>query len=107
MIVHQLEELLSGLEAREHLLFRDSRFVARYPDPLLVAWACAAADAQAAYDHWRRQPSHGGYAAYRAAADRADAAQEALAARRGTTPDPIRRRDVELAQRALASRATA
>jgi len=90
MTVDQLEQLLSGLEARGHLVFRDPRFVARYPDPLMAAWAAAAADAQAAYDRWRRRPSHSGYVAYRSAADRADAAQEALVARPGTTPDPIR-----------------
>jgi len=86
MTVRQLEELLSGLEARGHLIFPDSRVIARYRDPLMAAWASAAADAEAAYDRWRRSPSRGGYVAYRAAADRADAAQEALASAAGWRP---------------------
>jgi len=51
-------------------------------DVLAVLWTAAAAEARAAYEHWCGDPSADGYSIYRAAADRADAAQDALAARR-------------------------
>lgn len=51
-------------------------------DVLAVRWAAAAAEARAAYELWCGDPSAEGYSLYRAAADRADAAQDALAARR-------------------------
>jgi hypothetical protein len=40
----------------------------------------AQAEAQLAYEAWCRSPGRGGYAVYRAAQDRADAAQDQLAA---------------------------
>ena len=54
----------------------------REPDwsPVLHAWRDAAEEAAAALDHWRGSPgSRPAYAAYRAAQDREDAAQDALA----------------------------
>ena len=39
----------------------------------------AQAEADLAYEHWRAQPSKDTYAVYRAAQDRADAAQDDLA----------------------------
>jgi hypothetical protein len=48
-------------------------------DPLLAAWTKAEADARAAYDAWRLDRERDSYVAYRACADRADAAQDALA----------------------------
>ena len=39
----------------------------------------AQAEADLAYDHWHAQPSKDTYAVYRAAQDRADAAQDDLA----------------------------
>jgi hypothetical protein len=42
------------------------------------AWRAAHRQALAAYDHWRDVPDAMAYATYRAAQDRADAAQEAL-----------------------------
>lgn len=44
------------------------------------AWIIANAEAWLALELWRGVPSRAGYAVYRAAADRADAAQDALAA---------------------------
>lgn len=49
-------------------------------DPLRSAWAAAEADAVLAYEAWRESPSAEANAVYRAAAARADAAQDALAA---------------------------
>ena len=51
-------------------------------DVLAVRWMAATAGARAAYELWCGDPSADGYSIYRAAADRADAAQDALAARR-------------------------
>jgi hypothetical protein len=65
--------------------------VAMIPDPirgpnaaLLLgepawAWRDAQAEAALAFAAWCREPGAGGYAVYRAAQDRADAAQDALA----------------------------
>ena len=48
-------------------------------DELRCAWRDAQAEAMAAYAGWRNEPSAAGYAVYRAAQDRADAAQDMLA----------------------------
>jgi hypothetical protein len=50
-------------------------------DPLLADWRGAAAETDSAYAEWRRRRDRGSYATNRACADRADAAQDALAAR--------------------------
>jgi hypothetical protein len=47
-------------------------------DELRCAWRDAQAEAAAAYAGWRNEPSAAGYAVYRAAQDRADAAQDML-----------------------------
>lgn len=49
-------------------------------DDLWYEWTTANVEAGLALDRWRGLPSRTAYAAYRAAVDRADAAQEALAA---------------------------
>jgi hypothetical protein len=49
-------------------------------DPLRSAWAAAEADAVLAYEAWRESRSAEANAVYRAAAARADAAQDAFAA---------------------------
>jgi hypothetical protein len=49
-------------------------------DPLRSVWAAAEADAAQAYDAWREARDWRTFAVYRAAADRAGAAQDALAA---------------------------
>ena len=52
---------------------------ALHQDELYALWSCARAEANIALDDWRAAPGSEGYAAYRAAEDRADAAQDALA----------------------------
>jgi hypothetical protein len=47
-------------------------------DELTLAWKHAQAQATDAFGEWRRTPGAAAYAAYRAAQDRADAAQDAL-----------------------------
>jgi hypothetical protein len=48
-------------------------------DELYAIWSVARAEANIAYDDWLRSPGTESYFAYRAAEDRADAAQDALA----------------------------
>jgi hypothetical protein len=50
-------------------------------DPPLWTWRRAQADAREAYEHWRRSGGATAFAAYRAAQDRADSAQDELALR--------------------------
>ena len=52
---------------------------ALHRDELYVLWSCARAEANLALDDWRDAPGPEAYVAYRAAEDRADAAQDALA----------------------------
>jgi hypothetical protein len=47
-------------------------------DELFVMWSAARADANLAYEAWRASPGRDAYAVYRAAEDRADAAESAL-----------------------------
>lgn len=49
-------------------------------DQLFAIWAVARAEANLAYDEWAASPGPETYAIYRAAEDRADAAQDGLAA---------------------------
>ena len=50
-----------------------------HPDEAFVLWSAARAEANLAYDEWCAHPGREGYAVYRAAEDRADAAEAALA----------------------------
>ncbi len=56
------------------------RFVRSY-DERFAVWSVAIAEANLAYDAWQRTPGASAYAAFRAADDRAGAAQDALADR--------------------------
>jgi hypothetical protein len=51
------------------------------PERLETTWHEATRAARSAWEHWKREPSADAYAVYRAFADQADAAQDALAAR--------------------------
>jgi hypothetical protein len=51
----------------------------RERDELYAVWTVARAEANLAYDAWQAAPDRDTYAIYRAAEDRADAAQDALA----------------------------
>ena len=52
----------------------------RVRDELFVLWSAARAEANVAYDAWCAMPGSDAYAVYRAAEDRADAAEVALSA---------------------------
>jgi hypothetical protein len=49
-------------------------------DELLAIWSAARAEANLAYQAWCEAPGASAYVVYRAAEDRADAAEHALAA---------------------------
>jgi hypothetical protein len=50
----------------------------RRPEELFALWSAARAEANLAYDAWCGSPGADAYAVYRAAEDRADAAEAAL-----------------------------
>ena len=50
-----------------------------YAEELFAAWSAARAEANVAYERWCEAPGSDGYATFRAAEDRADAAEDALA----------------------------
>jgi hypothetical protein len=81
MSIRELRRLLEDIEDTHELVLRGPRSAgpARAPDELRAAWAAARAEAHVAYEAWRARGGAEAYAVYRAAADRADAAQEALA----------------------------
>jgi hypothetical protein len=58
----------------------------RAHDELFVLWSAARAEANMAYDAWCEAPGRDSYAVYRAAEDRADAAEIALS---GTAIAPL------------------
>ncbi len=81
MSIRELRRLLEEIEDTHELVLPGPRSAgpARGADELRATWTAARAEASVAYAAWR---AHGGahaYAVYRAAADRADAAQDALA----------------------------
>ena len=80
MSARQLQDVLDAIADTGEIVIRPQ---ARHgTDELLLAWRSARAEANAALDHWRAVRTGEAFAAFRAADDRADAAQDALAARR-------------------------
>jgi hypothetical protein len=63
----------------ELVFMRDLRPGASMFECLRAAWIEAQGDAHAAYESWRDDARPDGYVVYRAAQDRADSAQDALA----------------------------
>jgi hypothetical protein len=51
---------------------------AQLEDERFAVWSAARAEANLAYEAWCRSPGRNSYAVYRAAEDRADAAEDAL-----------------------------
>ncbi len=80
----ELRELLGVVEdTHELVLRRAEQHRAPAPpaleaDELFVVWSAARAEANVAYDAWCSSPGTEGYLVYRAAEDRADAAEAAL-----------------------------
>jgi len=74
MSVNELKHLLDQVaDTRELVIRRASTWA-----PIAAAWQDARDDAVAAYAIWRLRRDAESYAAYRAAQDREDAAQDAL-----------------------------
>ena len=63
---------------------RGGMTAAQVHDQLFTVWSAARAEANLAYSAWCEAPGADAYVVYRAAEDRADAAEHALAATRGT-----------------------
>jgi hypothetical protein len=76
MSPRQFNDLLGGLLDGGVLVIEGTG------DPLLRAWRGAEDEAVRAYETWRASRRAEDFAVYRACAARADAAQDALAARR-------------------------
>jgi hypothetical protein len=78
MTVRQLHNLLRGLDdTRELVMSRQA-----HDDAREQAWRAAEREADQAYADWREEGGREAYLAYRAAADRADAALDAVIAAR-------------------------
>jgi hypothetical protein len=75
---NRLDHLLHDLEDGCELVFRSPHGDTMPRDPLHAAWRSAAAAATEAYDSWRVARTELTYAAYLAATDQADSAQDAL-----------------------------
>ena len=79
MTVRQLHNLLRGVDdTLEVVITRRGRGRGRYGDVLEEVWRAAQDEADAAYAAWCESRGRDAYLAYRAAADRADAALDAL-----------------------------
>jgi hypothetical protein len=75
MTTQQLHDLLEEVPDTREIVVVDPS-----DDGLAAAWRAAHDDASRALDSWRAWPGAEAFAAYRAAQDRADAAQDALVA---------------------------
>ena len=82
MTTQELRALLEEVEdTREIVLGERARAAGpRQVDELQAVWSAARAEANLAYNAWRTARGRDRYATYRAAEDRADAAEDALAA---------------------------
>ena len=74
----ELKELLEHIEDTRELVLRPAD-----GDELVSVWRAARAEANAALHAWRANAGPESYAVYRAAEDRADAAESSLGAGRG------------------------
>ena len=82
MSSERLQTCFQALRSTGELVLTSAFATTLDEDPLRSAWAAAEADAALAYDAWQERRDGRGFAfaVYRAAADRAAAAQDALAA---------------------------
>jgi hypothetical protein len=72
--------LLGERDATRELLLASGTPLCWAVSELVQIWRHAHSQAKLAYEHWRWSPGGDAYAVYRAAQDRADAAQHALSA---------------------------
>ena len=78
MTVQQLHSMLGTLDDTRELVLEAPQ--ADEHHPLFAAWVVAERRAARALEAWRKRGGPEAYATYRAAADEADAAQDAVAA---------------------------
>jgi hypothetical protein len=83
MSAHDLKTLLDGVPDTRELVLRHGEPIW---NEVYAAWSDAHEDAELAYLEWRRTSAPVAYATYRAAQDREDAAQDALAAYGSVSP---------------------
>ena len=74
MSIHELRDLLDQVADTREIILRRPRDCAAY-----AAWSEARDETLVAYRQWAAAPAAESYAAYRAAQDREDAAQDSLA----------------------------
>ena len=88
MTTRELRQLLEDVEDTREIVLAERVAVteAREVAKLQAVWSAARAEANLAYDAWRRIGGLGAYVAYRAAEDRADAAEDALAVACAASP---------------------
>jgi hypothetical protein len=79
MSAHELKALLDQVADTRELVLRRSARNGPVWNELYDAWSDAHEEAEDAYRAWRARADGSAYAAYRAAQDREDAAQDALA----------------------------
>ena len=82
MSQRELEDLLERIEDTREIVLGPAAAQltqAELTDELYAVWDGARTEANDAYSAWRDDPSRESFAVYRAAADRADAAEDALA----------------------------
>jgi hypothetical protein len=72
--IHELRDLLDQVADTREMVLRRPRTCAAYD-----AWSDARDETRIAYRRWVAEPAAATYAAYRAAQDREDAAQDSLA----------------------------
>lgn len=80
MSAHELRALLDEVPDTRELVLRRAASLGPAWDAIYSAWSDAHEEAEEAYWTWRASGGTEAYAAYRAAADREDAAQDMLAA---------------------------
>ena len=85
MTVEELRELLEAVEDSREIVVHEGQAgsTATHSNRvggLMAVWRAARSEANAAYGEWDREATPESYAAYRAAEDRADAAEEMLSA---------------------------
>ena len=79
MSITELRALLDEVADTRELILRRGAMLGPAFDAVHDAWSDAHEEAEAAYLAWRVLPTAEGYAVYRAAQDREDAAQDVLA----------------------------
>ena len=82
MSIAELRALLDQVADTRELVLRRAASLGPAFDAVYDAWSDAHEEAEAAYVSWRATGNRDDYAVYRAAQDREDAAQDALAGSR-------------------------